>query len=164
MRSCARIRVRYTRDRQTSRSTVRHRGLRATTRSIRTPGRLGAIRRIRTLLVSGADGPTPTFDVPEEVDEDETYEYLLTVSAENAEDATAEVTVTVLNRGALAVACADPGSVYEGSADIAFDCSASGAPGDDPQYTYAWTARGDTPDTSLLSVVDVSSPMFLRTG
>ena len=112
------------------------------------------------LLIAGADGPTPTFDVPEEVDEDETYEYLLTVSAENAVDAAAEVSVTVLNKGALAVACADPGSVYEGSADIAFDCSASGAPGDDPQYTYAWTARGDTPDTSLLSVVDVSSPMF----
>ena len=46
------------------------------------------------LLVSGADGPTPTFDVPEEVDEDKTYEYLLRVSAENAIDATAEVTVT----------------------------------------------------------------------
>ena len=74
---------------------------------------------------------------------------------------TAEVTVTVLNRGALAVACADPGSVYEGSADIAFDCEASAAPGDNPQYTYAWTARGDTPDTSLLSAVDVSSPTFL---
>ena len=51
------------------------------------------------LLVSGTDGPTPTFDVPEEVDEDETYEYLLTVSAENAIDAAAEVTVKVLNRG-----------------------------------------------------------------
>ena len=41
------------------------------------------------LLVSGTDGPTPTFDVPEEVDEDETYEYTLTVSAENAIDAEA---------------------------------------------------------------------------
>ena len=69
--------------------------------------------------------------------------------------------MTVLNKGALALVCADPGSVYEGSADIAFDCSASGAPGDDPQYTYAWAARGDTPDTALLSAADVSSPMFL---
>ena len=112
------------------------------------------------LLIAGADGPAPTFDVPEEVDEDETYEYLLTVSAENAVDAAAEVSVTVLNKEALALVCADPGSVYEGSADIAFDCSASGAPGDDPQYTYAWTARGDTPDTALLSAADVSSPMF----
>ena len=112
------------------------------------------------LLISGTDGPTPTFAVPDEVDETTRYEYLLTVSAENAEDASVEVTVTVLNKGALAVVCADPGSVYEGSADIAFDCSASGAPGDDPQYTYAWTARGDTPDTALLSNVDISSPTF----
>ena len=49
-------------------------------------------------LLSGADGPTPTFDVPDEVDENgETYEYLLTVSAANAEDGTAEVTVNVLD-------------------------------------------------------------------
>ena len=113
-----------------------------------------------TALLSAADGPTPTFDVPDEVDETTRYEYLLTVSAENAEDATAEVTVTVLNSGALAVICADPGSVYEGSADIAFDCSASGAPGDNPQYTYAWAARGDTPDTALLSAGDTASPTF----
>ena len=110
--------------------------------------------------MSAADIPSPTFYVPDALDETTTYEYLLTARAENAESASAEVTVTVLNRGALAVACADPGSVYEGSADIAFDCSASGAPGDNPQYTYAWAARGDTPDTALLSAVDVSSPMF----
>ena len=113
-----------------------------------------------TSRLSAADIPSPMFDVPEEVDATTTYEYLLTARAANAEDATAEVTVTVLNRGALALACADPGSVYEGSEDITFDCSASGAPGDDAQYTYAWTARGDTPDTALLSAVDVSSPMF----
>ena len=112
------------------------------------------------LLISGTDGPSPTFAVPDDVEDDETYEYLLTVSAANAEDGTAEVTVTVLNKGALAVVCADPGSVYEGSADIAFDCSASGAPGDSPQYTYVWTARGDTPDVSLLSAADIALPTF----
>ena len=111
-------------------------------------------------LLSAADNPSPTFYVPDEVSEDETYEYLLTVSAANAEDAAVEVTVTVLNKGALAVVCADPGSVYEGSEDIAFDCSASGAPGDNPEYAYAWTARGDTQDTSLLSAVDIASPTF----
>ena len=113
-----------------------------------------------TDLLSGADIASPVFAVPEEVDATTMYEYLLTASAENAEDATAEVTVTVLNKGALALACADPGSVYEGSADIAFDCSASGAPGDNPQYTYAWTARGDTPDTALLSATNIASPTF----
>ena len=104
---------------------------------------------------------SPVFYVPGEVDANETYEYLLTVSAANAEDAMAEVSVTVLNKGALAVACADPGSVYEGSEDITFDCSVSGAPGDNPGYTYVWTASGDTPDVSLLSAADIASPTFL---
>ena len=112
------------------------------------------------LLIAGTDGPAPTFAVPDEVDEDEAYEYTLTVSAENAISGTAEVSVTVLNKGALAVTCTDPGSVYEGSEDITFDCSASGAPGDNPQYTYAWTARDDTQDMSLLSATDIASPTF----
>ena len=111
-------------------------------------------------LLSAVDMASPTFYVPDEVSEDETYEYLLTVSADNAEDASVEVTVTVLNKGALAVVCTDPGSVYEGSEDIAFDCEASGAPGDSPQYAYAWTAREDTQDMSLLSAVDMASPTF----
>ncbi|MYI35272.1 MAG: hypothetical protein F4118_02440 [Acidimicrobiaceae bacterium] len=112
------------------------------------------------LLVSGTDGPTPTFAVPDEVDETTRYEYLLTVSAANVQDAKAKVTVTVLNRDALAVVCADPGSVYEGSSDIAFDCSASGAPGDSAKYTYIWTVSGDTQDTALLSATDIAPPTF----
>ena len=91
------------------------------------------------------------------------YEYLLTASAANAEDGTARVAVTVLNKPALAVTCADPDSVYEGSADIVFDCEASGAPAGSA-YEYTWTARGDTQDTSLLSASDVTSPTFLRAG
>ncbi len=113
-----------------------------------------------TDLLSATDIASPTFYVPDEVSEDETYEYLLTVSADNAEEATEEVSVTVLNKGALAIVCADPGSAYEGSEDIAFDCEASGAPGADPQYTYSWTARGDTQDTDLLSATDIASPTF----
>ena len=113
-----------------------------------------------TDLLSATDIASPTFHVPEEVNGTTTYEYTLTVSAANAEDAAAEVTVTVLNKEALALACTEPGSVYEGSPDITLDCTASGAPGDDPVYTYAWTARGDTPDASLLSAPDISSPTF----
>ena len=112
-----------------------------------------------TDLLSATDGPAPTFLVPDEVEEDETYEYLLTVSAANAEDASAEVTVTVLDKEALALACADPGSVYEGSEDIAFDCTASGAP-EGSDYEYAWTARGSTADTDQLSAADIPSPTF----
>ena len=112
-----------------------------------------------TGLLSATDGPAPTFAVPDEVSEDEIYEYLLTVSAGNAGSATAEVTVTVLNRGELALACADPGSVYEGSADVAFDCEASGAPSGS-SYAYSWRARGATSGTSLLSRTDIASPVF----
>ncbi len=111
------------------------------------------------LLVSGTDGPTPTFDVPEQVDEDETYEYLLTVSAENAIDATAEVTVKVLNFGSIALICASPPPVYEGSEDFELDCSIFGDTGD-TDYTYEWTARGATPNTDELSATNIPSPTF----
>ena len=110
-----------------------------------------------SLLVAGTDGPTPTFAVPEEVVVTTTYEYLLTVSAEHAKSATAGVTVTVLNKRDIVVACADPVPVYEGSADFELDCSASGAPAGSA-YDYVWTARGDTPDTSLL-VAGTDAPL-----
>ena len=103
---------------------------------------------------------TPAFLVPDDLDETTTYEYLLTASAENAEDATAEVTVTVLNRGTLAVACTDPDPVYEGSEDIALDCTASGAP-EGSVYAYAWTARGSTATTDLLTDKTLLTPAFL---
>ena len=93
------------------------------------------------------------------MDETTTYEYLLTVSAENAEDAAAEVTVTVLNSEALALACANPGSVYEGTPDITLDCSASGAP-EGSDYAYVWTGRGGTSNTDLLSATDGPAPTF----
>ena len=107
-------------------------------------------------LLSDAGSPTPTFAVPSSVTANETYEYTLTASADNAEDASADVTVTVLNKPALSVVCADPGSVYEGSPDLALDCVASGALGSSPVYSYVWTASGSTTDVSLLS--DTSSP------
>ena len=111
-------------------------------------------------LISGADGPAPTFSVPDALDETTTYEYLLTVSAENAEDATAEVTVKVLNLGSIALVCASPPLVYEGSEDFALDCSISGDTGDNVDYTYEWTAIGATPNTSRLSAADIPSPTF----
>ena len=111
------------------------------------------------LLISGTDGPTPTFDVPAEVDEDKTYEYLLTVSAENAIDATAEVTVKVLKLGSIALICVSPPLVYEGSEDFELDCSIFGVSGD-ADYTYEWTARGATANTAQLSATDISSPTF----
>ena len=111
------------------------------------------------LLVSGTGGPTPTFAVPDEVDDNETHEYLLTVSAANAEDASAEVTVTVLNLGSIALICASPPLVYEGSEDFALVCSVSGDTGG-ANYTYEWTARGATQNTDELSATNIASPTF----
>ena len=120
------------------------------------------------LLVAGADGPSPTFAVPVEVGADETYEYRLTVSAENAEAGTAEVAVTVLNKAELALVCANPDPVYEGSPDIALACAASGGPGGagalaGSEYEYVWTLLNNTgalADTDLLSRTDIASPTF----
>ena len=115
-----------------------------------------------TGLLSATDIASPTFAVPAEVDADETYEYLVTVSAENAEAATAEVTVTVLNKGTLALACVNPAPVYEGAPDVALNCSATGALAGSG-YEYVWTALSNTsatPDTDLLSATDIASPMF----
>ena len=145
--TCARIRVQCMRVRRTSRSTARRRGRPPST----IPGR--AVRRIR-LLLSSTTVEDPTFYVPDEVAATTTYEYLLTVSADNAIDGSARVTVTVLNKEALAVTCADPGSVYEGSADITFDCEASGV----PTIDYTWT--GSTSNTALLSSTTVEDPTF----
>ena len=110
-------------------------------------------------LIAGTDGPTPTFDVPDMVDMDETYEYRLTVSAENAESETAEVTVRVLNKVELALSCANPAPVYEGSADITLSCALEGA-AEPSGYMYDWAARGATPDTERLSAADVFMPVF----
>ena len=109
--------------------------------------------------MTGTSSAAPTFSVPSNVDADETYEYRLTVSAQNADDATADVTVTVLNKRALSVVCADPGSVYEGSAAFDLDCVASGAPVGSV-YAYAWTPRGSTTDTSLLTDTNSPAPTF----
>ena len=112
------------------------------------------------LLIAGIDGPATTFAVPEEVAADTDYEYTLTVSAANTESGSAEVTVTVLNKGALAVVCADPSPAYEGAADFDLDCSASGAPAGST-YDYVWAARDDTPDTALLIAgIDGPAPTF----
>ena len=109
--------------------------------------------------LSRADISSPTFYVPDAVDETTDYEYLLTVSTENAADASAEVVVTVLNKETLAVVCMDPGSAYEGSEDFAFDCAASGAPAGSG-YAYVWMAQGDTQNTLQLSATDIPSPTF----
>ncbi|MXW64835.1 MAG: hypothetical protein F4Z69_08455, partial [Bacteroidetes bacterium SB0668_bin_1] len=113
-----------------------------------------------TSLLSNVNIASPTFRVPDSITETTTYEYLLTASAQGVRDATAPVSVTVLNRATLDIDCVSPLSVYEGSADFALDCTASGAPEGSTGYEYIWTARGSTANTNLLSDVTLLTPTF----
>ncbi len=111
-------------------------------------------------LLGDLNDPMQTFDVPDQVDQDETYEYLLTATATNADPVMLEVTVTVLNIIPLAVVCpGSPYEIYEGSGDLTLECSTAGAP-EGSEYVYAWEARDPTPDVRLLSATDIASPMF----
>ena len=111
-------------------------------------------------LIAGRNGPTPTFDVPGEVAANETYEYTLEVSAENAEDASEDVTVTVQNKSDITVTCTGiPYEPYEGTDDIVLDCSATGAPSGST-YDYVWTARGSTVVPGKLSSTTIAKPTF----
>ena len=110
-------------------------------------------------LIAGTNGPTPTFDVPEEVNSDETYEYTLTVSAKNAEDDAFDITVEVLKKVPLTLVCSSPLPVYEGAEDFDLDCVASGAP-QDSEYDYVWTGRGSTVVPGRLSSTTIAKPTF----
>ena len=113
-----------------------------------------------TDLLSATNIESPIFYTPDAVDEDEMYEYTLTVSTEsteNVDDFTLDVTVTVENRNRpyIIVTCEDsPYEVDESDVDIDFACEASGAPGDDPDYTWSWS-----PNTNLTGH-DTDTPTF----
>ena len=116
------------RDRRTSLWTARSTGAPAGHRlHVRLDGH-GAQRRTLDLL----DQPVRTvpprhLTVPEEVDEDNDVRIPVDRLVPRMRiDATAAVTVKVLNLGSIAldVACIRPPLVYEGSEDFALDCSA----------------------------------------
>ena len=97
---------------------------------------------------------TPTFDVPPNVDADTDYDYTVTLSASGISDITEDVTVTVKNKPDITVTCTDPSPVYEGAENITLACEASGAPGDDPQYTWSWSP------TTYLTNETTATPTF----
>lgn len=62
---------------------------------------------------------------------------------------------------ALEVECDDiPNSVYTASGGLQLSCRATGATGANPDYQWAWTARGGTTDTDNLSATDIPNPVF----
>ena len=101
---------------------------------------------------------TPTFDVPDNVDQDTTYTYTVTVMEDDGDDGTATVTVTVRDTDSTdpSLTCTDS-EVYEGSSDITLDCSVTNEPSG---ATYAWTARSRRAGTSLLSSTSILKPTF----
>ncbi|MXW64370.1 MAG: hypothetical protein F4Z69_06055, partial [Bacteroidetes bacterium SB0668_bin_1] len=111
------------------------------------------------LLVDGTDTPTPTFSVPDDIDEDKNYRYWLIASAAGFHPAKAMVTVRVKDTDIpdAVITCNDPDPVYEGAADITLDCSVENEPSD---ATYAWTARGSTSGTDDLSSTTILKPTF----
>ena len=96
--------------------------------------------------LTDTDTLTPTFSVPDNVDANTDYDYTVTLSASGIDDVTKDVTVTVLNKPAITVTCEDPDDVDEGASDIALDCEALGAPGDNPDYTWSWSPTDNLTD------------------
>ena len=101
-------------------------------------------------------GVTPTFTPPPNVDADTDYDYTVTMTSAGSDVASAGVTVTVLNKPDIVVACS-PDNSYEadeGAADITLDCTPSGAPGSNPAYTWSWSP------TDRLTNHDSGTPTF----
>ena len=91
-------------------------------------------------MLSATDVASPTFLVPDEVDATTEYKYLLTVSAENAENGSAEVTVTVLDEPPLALDDSIAGRVYIFTVDETIeDILLPEATGGRYSYTYTLT-------------------------
>ena len=96
---------------------------------------------------------TPTFDVPSSVDDDTTYTYTVSVSAQNHLSATETVKVTVRNTDP-SLTCTDS-EVYEAAADITLDCSVRNEPSG---ATYSWA--GTDVAINLLSSTTILKPTF----
>ncbi len=104
-------------------------------------------------LEGGCDGSasTRTFSTPENVDADTPYTYSIAVSAEGAETASGEVTVTVQNT--LSLVCSDPDPVYEDAPDFQLACTGSGwGDGESPEYVWS--------PSTYLSNPGIAQPIF----
>ena len=115
----------------------------------------------------------PMFSVPTDINEsddaDKDYEYTVTLSASGITDVTEDVKVTVLEKPDID--CGNDGVInywflsgtLEGNSDteIFTGCLGEwhGAPAGS-NYTFAWAARGGTPNTDLLSATNIESPIF----
>ncbi len=104
---------------------------------------------------------TPEFAVDAEVDADRTYQYSVRVTATGADPLEASLTVMVLDSRPITLTCTNyEFDLYEEAADQQIRCEASGW-SENASPTYAWTARGSTADTELLTETDAATTTFL---
>ncbi len=87
-----------------------------------------------TDLLSSTTAENPLFSVPDDVDEDTTYNYQVAVSARNADPAALAYTVIVRNYvpPPPSIACTDPDPVYEGSDALTVSCTEENKPPGQP--------------------------------
>ena len=114
--------------------------------------------------LSATDVLSPTFDVPAQVAERQSYAYTLTVTDAIIGDASTDVRVVVRKRGQVSLACSGQLEyfVYAGTADFPLEtaCVASGAPIPGAEYVHRWRARSNADDIGQLSATAVQEPIF----
>ena len=113
--------------------------------------------------LSATDVLSPTFDVPDQVEEDRQYAYTLTVTDKYIGSSSTDVRIQVRKRGEVVLACEGLDYyVYVGSADfpLQLQCAASGAAVPTEPYTYRWHAQRSVRDTERLSSTTERYPIF----
>ena len=103
-----------------------------------------------------------TFQVPEALQETQTYEYQITGTAPNADPTTFDISFMIHDRPDLALDCDRESVVYVGDADISVGCPATSASSDALSEVpdYLWEAVTPTMNTNLLSATNVAAPTF----
>ena len=113
------------------------------------------------LLIAGTDGPTPTFAVPDEVNETTTYEYLLDgLGGECESPASADDNRDGPEPGIACGSVRGSGFGIRGFGRRQVRLLGFGRAGGFLLMTYAWTARGSTGNTSLLTGTETLTPTF----
>ena len=113
--------------------------------------------------LSAVDVLQPTFDVPDQVAEDQGYALTLTVTDAIVGSSSADIHIRVRKRGTVELGCQKlEYFVFAGSADfpLQLQCAIAGALGPDTVYSHRWHARSGAIDTKQLSSTNVRNPIF----
>ncbi|MDE2730208.1 MAG: hypothetical protein OXI38_02285 [Bacteroidota bacterium] len=115
-------------------------------------------------LLSHPDMLSPTFNVPNRVEEDKEYAYTLTVTDAHIGSSSADIRIRVRKRGQIEISCEGLDYyAYVGSADFPVQpqCDEPSGRADPMQpFNYRWLAQHAARDLERLSSALVSTPMF----